>query len=778
MRMPPGALPVDAVIPTLQLALAGQRAAVLIAAPGAGKTTRVPPALAPEGRVLVLQPRRIAARSVARRIAEEQGWTAGQEVGWHVRFERRFSSSTRVLIVTEGMLTAYLDADPLLSDVTTLVLDEFHERSLHTDVGLALARQAWQARNDLRLLVMSATLDPGPVSAFLQDCPVLTAEGTAHALQMEYAPGQSVADAIDDVLSVTRGQILCFLPGAGEIERAAQDSAAAAMRHGAEIVPLHGSLAAEAQDRALQPATTRRIVLATNIAETSLTVPGVAAVIDSGLHKIARYDAERAIDALVLERISADSADQRAGRAARLGPGRARRLWDQRDRLRPAREAEIHRVDLASTLLAILAAGNHPHRFEWFDPPGRDRVDAALALLRRLGALDGDTVTALGHQLRRLPLHPRLGRVLLDGRGSFEAAAACALLSEPGTRPLSAAATSCDLLPLIDRWSSLPFHTRRIAEQLQRLAEDALGASVQAHIDERGLGKALLAGYPDRLARRRATDRQRVILASGRGAVMGRESRVVDAEWLVALDVTAGRPGANTEAIIRMAAAVAPEWIVPTSRALEHRLDEERGTIKAFEVTRYEAIVVHEHPVPPDAAERAQELARAWLARKPDDRTRQLLARARFAGLEIDFDTVAVAAASAARTLDDVRLEDALPWDVRQRLSELAPDSLAVPSGRQASLSYRDDGAVVAAVKLQELFGLAETPRIGPRREPVTIELLAPNGRPVQTTRDLRSFWERTYPEVRKELRGRYPRHPWPDDPWTATPTHRTVRRR
>ena len=443
-------LPIDAHLASLRTALERHRAAVLIATPGAGKTTRVPPALVDAGRVLVLQPRRVAARAVARRIADERGWTLGREVGWHVRFERRFTADTRVLIVTEGMLTAYLDADPLLSDVVTLVLDEFHERSIHTDLGLALARQAWRARDDLRVLVMSATLDPAPVSAFLDGCPVLDVPGTLHPLHVAYAPGQGMAQALGDVLPATHGQVLCFLPGAGEIERAAQEAADVAARHGAEVVPLHGSLDAEAQDRALQPSTTRRVVLATNIAETSLTVPGVSAVIDTGLQKVARYDAERAIDALLLERVTLDSADQRAGRAARLGPGVVRRLWDEHDRLRPTREPEIQRVDLASTLLGVLAAGNHPHTFEWFDAPDRDRVDAALTLLRRLGALAGVTVTPLGHQLRRLPLHPRLGRVLLDGRGSFEAAAACALLSEPGTRPGPSAATSCDLLPLID----------------------------------------------------------------------------------------------------------------------------------------------------------------------------------------------------------------------------------------------------------------------------------------------------------------------------------------
>ncbi|MCC7033040.1 MAG: ATP-dependent helicase HrpB [Acidobacteria bacterium] len=761
-------------------ALARHRAAALVAAPGAGKTTRVPPALIDAGRVVVLQPRRVAARAVARRIAHEQGWTAGREVGWHVRFERRFTAETRVLVVTEGMLTAYLDDDPLLGDVATVILDEFHERSVHTDVGLALVKQAWLARPDLRVLVMSATFDPAPVSRFLGNCPVVEVPGTVHPVRVEHAPGQSVAQALDEMLPVTRGQVLCFLPGAAEIERVAREAAGVAARQDVELVPLHGSLDAEAQDRALRPSTRRRVVLATNIAETSLTVPGVAVVIDTGLQKVARYDAERAIDALVLERVTMDSADQRAGRAARLGPGLVRRLWDARDRLRAAREPEIRRVDLASTLLGIVAAGNQPEAFEWYEAPSTERVAAARSLLERLGALDGQAVTPLGHQLRRLPLHPRLGRVLLAGGGSFQAAAACALLSEPGTRPTGAGrgSTACDLLPLIDRWQAAPRRTRQVAEQLQRMAAGVLGSGTQPRIDDQTLCRTVFQGYPDRLARRRPQDRSRVTLASGRGAVMGRESLVVEGDWLVALDLTAGRAGAHTEALVRMAAVVEPEWIEPTARTIEHRLDDAKGTVAAFEIERSDRLVVRERPVPPDPAVRARILAQAWLSRAPDECTTQLLARARFAEIALDLPALAMAAAVDARSVGDIRVEDTLAWSTRQALGQGAPERLDVPSGRSAPLVYREDGRVVAAVKLQELFGLADTPRVGRRREPVTLELLAPNGRPIQTTRDLRSFWERTYPEVRKELRGRYPKHPWPDDPWTATPTHRTVRRR
>jgi len=768
-------LPVDASLPEVRAALASHRAAVVVAPPGTGKTTRVPPAVADAGRVVVLQPRRVAARSVARRIADEQGWTLGREVGWHVRFDRRFSADTRVLIVTEGMLTHYLDEDPLLAGVSTVILDEFHERSLHTDLGLALVAEAWRARADLRVIVMSATMDPLPVQAYLDGCPVVTVSGAAHPLELTHAPDDTVASILPTVLASGAGDVLCFLPGAGEIERALQEARGIAERHDLDLLPLHGSLGADAQDRALMPGARRRVVMATNIAETSLTVPGVSLVVDGGWQKVARYDAERAIDTLVLERVTADSAAQRAGRAARLGPGRAWQLWDARDRLRPAREPEIDRVDLAGVVLGLMAAGNTPESFPWFDAPSPDRVEAARELLQRLGAIDGTRVTSLGDQLRRLPLHPRLGAVLMAARGAWEAAAACALLSESRPAVTWSAATSCDLLPLIDRWASVPPHTRQGAEAVLRLGRSVLGDAARDHVGEAELRRALLAGFPDRVGRRRANDRSKLILASGRGASMARESAVTEGEWLVALDLTGGRPG-QAEALVRMASRVESDWLAPTARAIEHRLDD-AGIVKAFAVSRYGAIVMAEQPVAADPLERARLLAAIWRERPMSEGAEQLMRRARFAGVDLDIVALSETAAASARSIHDVDIGAALPWDAARVLDSSAPASLPVPSGRSARLEYREDGTVYAAVKLQELFGLAETPRLGPGQQPLVIELLAPNGRAVQTTIDLRSFWTRTYPEVRKELRARYPKHPWPEDPWTATPTHRTTRR-
>ncbi len=772
-------LPIDPVVPEVRAGLATARALVLVAGPGAGKTTRVPPALVDDGPVLVLQPRRVAVRAVAARIADERGWTLGGEVGWHVRFERRFTAATRLLVVTEGILTARLQHDPLLSDVRTVVLDEFHERSLHADLGLALARQAWRARDDLRILVMSATLDPQPLARYLGECPVIEVPGARHPLAIEYAPGEAVPAAVRDLLPRTKGHVLCFLPGRREIERAAADLGSVG---GVEVVPLHGGLDLDAQTRAVSPAPRgqRRVVLATNLAETSLTVPGVAVVVDSGLVKVARYDAGRGVDRLDLERVTADSATQRAGRAARLGPGVVRRLWDARDRLRESREPDIARVDLAGAVLDLAAWGADARTFEWFEAPPAPALDAAIRLLVRLGAVDDRggrvEVTALGRRLQRWPLHVRLARMLLEGRGAPNVAAACALLSEGAARGPGGVTTACDLLADLDRFVAQPPHVRQVARELGRLAAEVLDDARTTPVDDTALRQALFAGFADRLARRRAGQPERLTLASGHGATLARESGVRDAEFLVALDVRGADHRGVSEARVHLASAVDAAWITPTTVAVEHALDAATGQVRARRLARVDALVVAETPVTVDAEAAAALLAEAWLARGPAEGDAQLLRRLRFAGLAIDLTAIVRQAALGARSLADVRLDTALPGDVTRALATLAPTTLPVPSGRQAPLSYEDDGSVTASVKLQELFGLADTPRLGPNRVPVTFSLLAPNGRPVQTTRDLRSFWQRTYAEVRKELRGRYPKHPWPDDPWTAPPTHRTTR--
>ena len=771
-------LPIDAHIDTIVDAVQRSRAAVVTAPPGAGKTTRVPPALAADGRLILLQPRRMAARAIAARIADERGWTLGREVGWQVRFDRRFAADTRLLVVTEGILTARLQTDPLLSDFHTIVIDEFHERSIHADLALALARQAWRARDDLRLVVMSATLDAAPVSAFLGSCPIVDVPGRTYPLDIAYAPQVPLADAVRSVMQETTGSVLCFLPGVPEIQRA-MNQLEGQVAQDVELLPLHGSLDAEAQDRALRSVGHRRVIVATNIAETSLTVPGVTAVVDTGLHKVARYNPERGVDSLETERITLDSADQRAGRAGRLGPGVVRRLWDVRDRLRPHREPEVHRVDLSSAALGIIAWGGDPRSFEWFERPRADALDAAIELLARLDIVTPERtteprLTEIGAAVHRIPLHPRLARMLIAANGSRDMARACAILSERHFLPPRTATTTSDMLSAIDRWDAMPPHVRRAADMIESITRSAAGPRT-SELTETAFRKALLAGYPDRVARRREATSPNVLLASGSGAIVAPESGVRDGEFLIAHDISLS-VNANL-ARIRMASVVDREWLSPTSEAIEHRFDAATGTVKARRVERYGALVLSEHIVAIDQAVAAALLADAWLERGPRAEDQQLIRRLKFSGHDVDLADLVRVAAQSAQRLDEIDLWRALPPSTLRDLDRAAPDTLAVPSGRRVRLEYAEDGTVSASVKLQELFGLADTPRIGPRRVPVALALLAPNGRPVQITRDLRSFWDRTYPEVRKELRGRYPKHPWPDDPWTATPTARTKRR-
>jgi len=765
-------LPIDSHIARIVADVRRCRAIVISAQPGAGKTTRVPPALIDDGPLILLQPRRVAARAIARRIAVERGWTIGGEIGWQIRFERKFSSRTTLLVATEGVLTARLQHDPLLSGFRTIVIDEFHERSIHADLAITLSKQAWRARDDLRIVVMSATLDTAAVSRFLDDCPVVDVPGRLFPLDVSYSPGASVADAVDTV--GPGGDVLCFLPGAFEIRRAIDDLRARGIGRDADVLPLYGSLDADEQDRALRPAEAvaprrRRIIVATNIAETSVTVPGVTVVVDAGLQKVARYDADRGIDSLETERITADAADQRAGRAGRTAPGKAIRLWDARDRLRPHREPEIHRVDLSASVLDVITWGSDPRTLEWFERPADDRIDAAVALLERLGAIRRGALTDTGRAMQTFPLHPRLARMLVASGGARNVMQACALLSERHLLPARAASTTSDLLSAIDRWQTLPPHLRSVA--------DALVASPKLPLGEREFRRAVFAGYPDRVAQRRSPQSPRLLLSSGAGGIVSPESGVVDGEFLVALDVQASTRPNDPDARVRLASLVDREWLSPTSVERVHRFDRSRGTVKAFEIERYDALVLAERPVEADAEQRVQMLADEWIRRGPRDADLQLLRRLRFAGVASEPSRLVRTAARSAASLDGIDLLSALSFDERRALDQHAPEAIAVPSGRTARVEYEEDGSVSASVKLQELFGLADTPRIGPRKEPVRLALLAPNGRPVQTTRDLRSFWNTTYADVRKELRGRYPKHPWPEDPWTATPTSRTSRR-
>jgi ATP-dependent helicase HrpB len=788
-------LPIDPHIEAIRASLERGRAAVVIAEPGAGKTTRVPPSLLDAGALVLLQPRRVAARAIAERIAHEQGWQVGREIGWQIRFERRSSRDTRLLVVTEGILTAKLQRDPLLSEFHTVVLDEFHERGLHGDLAIALAKQAWRARPDLRLVVMSATLDAEPVARFLEGCPVHHIAGRRYPLEIAYAPATPLVECAESLARTVDGDVLCFLPGAAEIRAAVSDLRTRLRVPEFEVLPLYGGLSADEQDHALRPGggAPRRIVVATNIAETSITVPGVRAVVDTGLHKVARYDADRAIDSLITERIPQDSADQRAGRAGREASGRAIRLWDPIDRLRPHRDAEIHRIDLSSAVLDVLAWGGHPSQLDWFERPRQESIDMALRLLARLDAVRDGRLSELGRLMQRLPLHPRLARMLIAVNGAWPLVQACALLSERQYVRVRSQTTTSDLLSAIDDWDAAAPHVKQAARDVRRTVERSLGPSAETIRDE-DFRRAILAGYPDRVARRRAPASLRVKLSSGTGAVLGRESGVVEGEFLVAVDVqavetvatTAGRrPGratsphvdADADSRIRIASRIERDWLEPNARRIERWFDSNTQEVRAALVESYDALVLIERPVPIEDDRAADLLAEAWLDREPPETDAQLIRRLRFTGHSIDLADLVRAAAYGVRSLSQVHLARALEPAVRHALDRDAPERLEVPSGRTVPLFYQGDGTITASVKLQELFGLAETPTVGSRRQPVVLSLLAPNGQPVQVTSDLRSFWERTYLEVRKELRGRYPKHPWPDNPWTAEPTARTKRR-
>jgi ATP-dependent helicase HrpB len=865
--MPPplSPLPIDEILPELIATLQEGAAAVVIALAGAGKTTRVPPALlaagiAGGGQVVMLEPRRIAARAAARRMAEEMGWTLGREVGYQVRFERKAGPETRILVVTEGILVQRLQADPFLEGVGVVIFDELHERNLQTDLSLAMARRVQrEVRPDLKLVAMSATLDPGPVAAFLGDSPVIESRGRLFPVEIHYVdrpddrplPAQ-VASGVRRVLNATPGDVLAFLPGVGEIQRATEALASLAAERGLAVLQLYGDLPAERQDEVLRPSDRRKVVLATNVAESSVTIDGVTAVVDSGAVRRLRFDPSTGLDRLELGRVSRASADQRAGRAGRQAPGICLRLWPAFDQATlPERETpEIARVDLAGPALQLLAWGEPDlAAFGWFEAPDPSALNAATLLLRQLGAIDDQGVTALGRTMARLPVHPRLARLLVEGHRlgrPREAALLAALLSErdPFQRaPRGAGPRRASRSDLLDRLDALEAFERRSYEsdlnagaarfvlkardQLLDLAKRELSLSPPLPVREGGRGRergsggegpgggtpedreepllrALLAAYPDRLARRREPRSPRGVMVGGRGIRLADDSAVLDAPLFLCVDLDAGRSGALSEALVRKASAVEPEWLPPAlvRTSVDLEFDESRERVAAWKRTRYEDLILAEAEVPPtDASETARVLAEAAAERLDRalalddptvagflDRVRSLadwmpeLGLSRFTGEEVRALLPALAAGRKSfaelkrAPLLDV-LQSALSYPQLEALRREAPERLQVPSGSQITIAYEPGKPPVLAARIQEMFGLSETPRIAAGRVPVLLHLLAPNGRPQQVTLDLRSFWETTYAQVRKELAGRYPRHSWPQDPWNATPQRRPMRR-
>jgi ATP-dependent helicase HrpB len=825
----PEHLPIDDCLPDLREALAAGPAAVLEAPPGAGKTTRVPLALLDEPwlegrRIVMLEPRRLAARTAARFMAATLGEKVGETVGFRVRFEARVSARARIEVVTEGILTRRLRGDPALDGVGLLIFDEFHERSLDADLALALARDAQQAlRPDLKLLVMSATLDGGYLSKLLDDAPVVASAGRQYPVETRYiGPPRdgrlepAVADAVGRALHEDRGSVLAFLPGEREIRRTA-DLLRDRVPDGVDVHPLYGAMPAKAQDAAIRAPRDgrRKVVLATTIAETSLTIDGIAVVVDSGFKRAPAFDPRRGMSRLRTVPVSRAAAEQRRGRAGRIGPGVCYRLWHQaEDRGRAEFDTpEMLQADLAPLALTLAdwgAAG--PDELPWIDAPPRAAWDQACDLLRRLEALDGaGRITALGRRMAALPLHPRLAHMVCRADDEGAAATACDLAALLSERDILQDRGDSDIASRLARLADAAAagahrgaldRVRQAAAQLRKAM--AVDANVPA--DRARAGLLLAWAYPDRIAGR-AGAAGRYRLSGGGAARLADDDGLAVHDWLVVAD----HDGADGDGRIRLAAALDRADLDAAAAGLievrdEVAWDAREEAVVARRQHRLGDLVIDEAPLPapdPDALVAAMlagvrriglaalpwtpaldnwrqriaflrriqpeagwpDLSDAWL----DDHLEDWLAP-HLAGLRRRRDLAGVDLAGALRAL--------LTWDLAARLDEQAPESLPVPAGATRRIDYRGEGGPRLRLRLQEAFGMTATPTIAGGRQPVTMELLSPADRPLALTADLASFWRDVYPQVRAEMRGRYPKHDWPENPLTATPGRGPKRRR
>lgn len=818
-------LPIHAALPELLSALAEQTRVVLEAPPGAGKTTVVPLALLDQAwlggkKILMLEPRRIAARSAALFMAQSLGEPIAHRVGYRIRFENQVSASTRVEVITEGILTRLLQADPSLEEVGAVIFDEFHERHLHSDLALALCLDAQAIlRPDLRILLMSATLDGQRLSDFLQAKRV-TSAGRSFAVEISHTPPEreealerSVARGVQQALSVVDGDVLVFLPGRREIERSAR--LLSDLPAHVEVHALHGELTVAAQTAVMQAAAPgrRRVVLATNVAESSVTLPGVRAVVDSGLAREPKFDPNSGFSTLEDVWISQSSATQRAGRAGRVAPGIAIRLWSSARRLEPNARAEILRADLTPLALELAAWGSSELRF--LDAPPTGVLAASQALLQNLGALDEKGgLSELGKRCLQLGTHPRLANMVVRAQRASDA---------------TAPALACDLIALLEardvfkgeerfredwgsRWRALMAFrnahphgadARALAsiDQAARQWCKRLGVRERAKdISSHAIGDLLLHAFPDRVAKVRADAACRFALSNGRGGEIAPDSPLRGERWLIVSELQ----GKGADARIRRAAPfdealLAQHYPQRLVQSLEQKFEASEGVVKARLIERFDQLVLSDKTVPAKDAAAAlcdgiRQLglhALPWSAHQQNlllraQRLRQWLPP------ELEFPDLSEATLSqqlehwlgpyldGKSRLSHINadllgqaLQGLLSYSQQQLLEQWAPKTLCVPSGMHREVQYDDPQGPVLAVKLQELFGLAETPRIAAGRIPMVLHLLSPGGKPVQVTQDLKSFWNSTYAEVKKELKGRYPRHPWPDDPWNAPATHR-----
>lgn len=762
-------------------------ALVIEAPPGAGKTTRVPAALLEvvNGDVIVLEPRRIAARLAARRVAWELGEAVGERVGYQVRFDEAVGPRTRLRFVTEGVLTRRLLTDATLKGVGAVVLDEFHERHLEGDLALAWLKRLRRVRPELRVVVMSATLDAAPVPEYLNGCPVVRTEGTRFELSVTYA-GYSpkplevqVREALELLLRERHaGDVLVFLPGAAEIRRAMRECAG--LGAGLLVLPLHGSLPLKEQDLALAPAARRKVILATNVAESSVTVEGVSAVIDSGLARVASSSPWSGLPTLRVVRVSKASAKQRAGRAGRTGPGRVVRLYSEEDFLRrPEQELpEILRGDLSQLCLNLRSLDlraigiANAQEMDWLDAPPAAAMERAEALLDRLGARG-----AMAQRLARYPLAPRLSRILDEAveRGVGEQGAAAVALLASGAQ-----AAKNDLLAAME--VEQDYRTVQQMEQLRRITRggrrtQGVSVKTQSQNHDDALLMSVLAGFPDRVARRRAGTS--VLLSAGGSAEI--EGEAPQYEYMVAVDAEDRKD--KPLPVIRMTARIEPEWLLDMfpERVREQvsvSWNREGERVDGVSALLYDELVIQEsRGAMPDAEAAAQLLSQkaleAGVERFVDtDALAEFMGRSAFAGLESP-DIGQVLGELCAGQRSFAELKSAAVGAIAlmeqrvgaRRLNELAPARLRLQNGRQTMVHYERGKAPWIASRLQDFFGMKETPRIGPERTPVVVHLLAPNKRAVQTTSDLAGFWERLYPQVRRELMRRYPKHAWPEKP-------------
>lgn len=830
--------PISPLLPEIVASLAERPRLVLEAPPGAGKTTQVPLALldAPwlaGQRIIMLEPRRIAARAAAAYMAKQVGEEVGGTIGYRIRFESRVGPRTRVEVVTEGILSRMIQDDPSLDGVGVVIFDEFHERHLAGDLGAALALDVQDSlRPDLRLVVMSATLDGEHIAQWMR-APRIASPGRSFPVTIAHPPPraqetveQHLARTVQLALREGDGDVLAFLPGRREIERVramlGRDDAAI------EVVPLHGELSLAEQQFALTPADpgTRRVVLATNVAESSLTLPGIRAVVDSGLAREPRFDPSSGFTRLETVTISQASADQRAGRAGREAEGRAYRLWAQSRRLEPSRMAEIDQAELSG--LALELAGWGSDSLPWLDPPPAGALGQARDLLRRLGALDGaSAITALGRQMLALGATPRLGAAALRAAAVQRPLVADLLALADARSPLRGEAARNDdfrqRVHALHLWRDSGARGARLgsadAGALAAIDQAAAGWRRRLNVrtaasgvpDSHAVGDLLAHAFPDRVARRDDSQPMRYQLANGRGARLHEASALHGEPWLVVQDLRLE----SRDSLIYAAAPLDPDILArdfaerfTTERVM--RWDDERQIAEAFDERRFDEIIVARKQVPVTGNDALPALLAAIRARGIgslpwSEHATRLRARMRALrawrpelglpdvsddALAATIDTWLAPYLSGKRRLEALQaaqlseaLASMLDYEQRTALDAHAPDELVVPSGMTRRLEYgtRDDdpGAPpVLAVKLQELFGLADTPRVGGGRVAVMLHLLSPAGRPIQVTQDLSGFWNRTYPEVKKELKGRYPKHPWPDDPWTAVATHRAKPRR